>query len=229
VIRFLCPHCSRRYELPEALARLPLVCKGCGQPLAVPEKSTEPEPQPEAHPEPPKPAPMAAPKPNPPPTPRPAPAPVPAPAPEAKPVVVAIENRLPPPEKPSANGPLAPHPNGDGLFEKPDVLAALDAAVPAPPSPQPVTPTQTGGPKLLGVAVDAVVALILIAVGVFCGELLARQSTRDVLKDASSAATFPPVDLLMWLAPSVLFLLIQVLLISRGKSLGSRLARRGAE
>jgi hypothetical protein len=79
------------------------------------------------------------------------------------------------------------------------------------------------------VVADAVVALILIAVGVFCGELLARQSTRDVLKDASSAATFPPVDLLMWLAPSVLFLLIQVLLISRGKSLGSRLARRGAE
>lgn len=228
MIRFLCPHCSRRYELPEALARLPLVCKGCGQPLAVPEKSTEPEPQPEARPEPPKPAPVAVPKPEPPPTPRPAPAPVPphAPVPEAKPVVVTLESRLPPPDKPSANGPPSTHPTSNGLFEKPDVLAALDIAVPPPPSPQPVTPVRSGGRKVLGVAVDAVMALILIAVGVFCGELLARQSTSEILKDASSAAKFPPVDLLMWLAPSVLFLLIEALLISRGKSLGSRLARR---
>jgi len=149
--------------------------------------------------------------------------------PETKPVVVAVENRLPPPEKPSANGPPAPHVNGDGLFEKPDVLAALDANLPSPPAPPPAAPPPAGGKKVLGIVTDVVVALILIAVGVFCGELLARQSTSEVLKDAGSAAKFPPVDLLMWLAPSVLFLLIYSLLISRGKSVGGRLRNRAED
>src|SRR4029450_944067 len=94
VIRFNCPHCDRRYELPEALARLALVCKGCGQPLAVPEASTAPELPPVLEPAPAKPVPPTTPPPAPPPLP--------------KPALVAVatgESRLPPPDKAFTNGP----------------------------------------------------------------------------------------------------------------------------
>jgi hypothetical protein len=74
--------------------------------------------------------------------------------------------------------------------------------------------------------VDGALALVLIAVGVFCGEMLARQSTGEVLKDAASAPKFPPVELMMWLAPTLLLLLVYALLITRGKSLGSLVGRR---
>lgn len=47
VIRFHCPNCDRPYVLPDALAHLPLVCKGCGQRLIVPDPSADPEPEPE--------------------------------------------------------------------------------------------------------------------------------------------------------------------------------------
>src|SRR5581483_10467077 len=46
VIRFSCPQCGRAYVLADALAHLPLVCKGCGQRLAVPDPQPEPEPPP---------------------------------------------------------------------------------------------------------------------------------------------------------------------------------------
>jgi hypothetical protein len=231
VIRFLCPNCSRRYELPEALARLPLVCKGCGQPLAVPETSTEPE----AKPEPPKPAPpptppkpepprvVAAPpppsKPEPPNVVVPPPSPPPVPAPEPV-TVAAVESRLPPADLPHTNG--QPYPKNGPLFEQPEVLESLEIAPPAPP----VAAERPASRKVLAAAVDGIVAIVLVAIGVFCGELLARQSTSEVLHDAGSAAKFPPIDLLMWLAPPVLFLLIDALLISRGKSVGGWLARR---
>jgi hypothetical protein len=42
VIRFNCPHCERHYELPDALAKLPLVCKQCGQRITPPEPTPEP-------------------------------------------------------------------------------------------------------------------------------------------------------------------------------------------
>ena len=248
MIRFNCPHCSRRYEVPDALARLPLTCKGCGKPLPVPETSTEPEPQPElAKPTPRIESPKVASPPQPiaPPAPRPAPAAIPKPA----PVAVATESRLPPPDKPSANGPPngqlksnPPDDEADFLFEKPDVLAELDTGaderplVVKPESPAPARPTPVAKPsepprphdrKVLGVIVDIGVELVLLAVGVVCGELFAQQSTREVLSDAGSAAKFPPVALLLWMSPPVVFLLIYALLISRGKSLGSWLRRRG--
>jgi hypothetical protein len=247
VIRFNCPHCSRRYEVPEALARLALTCKGCGKPLTVPETSPEPEPQPEpAKPalreEPPKvvvpPLPIA------PPAPRPSLAPLPKPA----PVAVATENRLPPPDKLSTNGPPngqtknnTPDDESDFLFEKPDVLAEFEGPDERPPvampglmstpAAAPVAPTSAPRPprdrKALGVAVDVAAELALLVIGVFGGELMAQQSTREVLSDAGSAAKFPPVALLMWMAPPLLFLLIYALLISRGKSLGAWLRGRG--
>jgi hypothetical protein len=219
VIRFSCPHCDRRYELPDALARLALVCKGCGQPMPVPETSTVPEPAP--------------PPPPPPRVPMPVPVPEPAKAespPEPSPAksVVAVstnESRLPPPHKPTTNGPLADYPIADELFESPDPLAALGKARPTPPPIPPAVPRER---KLLGTVVDIAAALVLVVVGVFCGELLARQSTGEVLKEAASAAKFPPVELMMWLAPTLLLLLVYALLISRGKSIG-RIVRRRME
>jgi hypothetical protein len=70
--------------------------------------------------------------------------------------------------------------------------------------------------------VDVVVVLVLLAGGAFLGEMLAGKPTREVWQDAGSSVTFPPIDLLMWLAPPVLLALVYALLISRGKSLGSR-------
>ena len=148
------------------------------------------------------------------------------PLPPAKPAVVSVataESRLPPPDKPFTNGPPSAYPMADELFETPDALAALDDPVPAPP---PTPPAQPRERKLLGAVVDVLVALVLVVVGVFCGELLARQSTAEVLKDAASAAKFPPVDLLMWLTPTLLLLLVYALFISRGKSAGGFLRRR---
>jgi hypothetical protein len=228
--------------VPDALARLALMCKGCGQSLSVPERSTEPELKAEpakSEPvaEPPKPVRAAVA----PPIPRPAPAAVPKPV----PVAIAVpESRLPPIEKPS-NGPprgevkpVSPDDEADFLFEKPDLLAEFDAAsderraeisrrpesqaIVAPPSPP-----RRRDRKVLGIVVDVAVALVVIVVGTICGELLAQQSTREVLTDAGSAAKFPPVGLLMWLAPTVLFLLVFALLANRGKTLGAWLRRRG--
>ena len=233
VIRFSCPHCSRRFEVAPAMTRLPLLCKGCGQALVVPESSTEPEPQPE----PPKPLPAEHKQ-------EPVkPAGVSRPAASAvsispAPVVAAIKSRLPPPEKISKNGPPAaygkvvrPANEDDLLFEKADALAELDEdprdrePIARPPTTETELPSR-GNRKLLGLLVDATVILVLLVAGTICGELLARQSTREVLTDAGSAAKFPPVELLMWLAPTLVFLLIHALLISRGKSVGNWLRRR---
>ena len=214
MIRFNCPNCSRSYELPDAMARLSLVCKGCGQPLAVPEPTPEPKPEPRK-PDPPKP------KPEPPKSvvsPRPADPPrIPLPAPT--------------PAKAAAPVPLKPA-DDDLLFEKPDLLSELEpeasAARPvAKPKPAPAPP-QAGGSKLVAVVVDVGIGLILLVVGVLLGELLAKKSTRDVLSEAGSAAKFPPIDLLLWMAPLVMFGLIFALLAGRGKTLGGWLRRRSA-
>jgi hypothetical protein len=227
VIRFNCPHCGRLYELPEALARLALVCKGCGQPLPVPEKSTAAESPPPALPTLPPLPPLPALPPLPPVSARapskPSAASLDAPKTPPLVVVAAGENRLPPPDKLITNGPPAAYPMAEELFETPDALAVLEDAWPTPPPARPVEPSER---KSLGAVVDVVVALVLVAVGVFCGEVLARQSTGDVLKDAASAAKFPPVDLLMWLSPILLLLLVYALLVSRGKSVGSFIRRR---
>jgi hypothetical protein len=81
------------------------------------------------------------------------------------------------------------------------------------------------GGKLVPVVVDAVVVLLLLALGAFLGEFLAGKPTGEVWRDAGSAVKFPPVELLMWLAMPVVFLMTYGLLISRGQSLGGRLRR----
>jgi hypothetical protein len=46
VIRFPCANCGRKYVLPDALAGLPHICKGCGQRLTVPAAGEGDEPEP---------------------------------------------------------------------------------------------------------------------------------------------------------------------------------------
>lgn len=212
LIRFNCPHCSRLFELPPALARLPLVCKGCGQPVTVPERSTAPEPEP----------PRVEP-------------PRLEPAPPALPDVAPSEAPAPGLADP------APADTRNDLFEQPGLMAELDSlgtdTGPAelPPPARKVAPgpvANAAGPasdrKVLGLLVDVAVALLLLVSGVICGELLAQQSTREVLTDAGSAAKFPPVELLLWMSPALVFLLVYALLSARERSVGSWLRRRAA-
>ena len=51
MIRFSCQHCDHPYLLPDALAHVPLLCKGCGQRLAVPAPGTDNPPPPADEPE----------------------------------------------------------------------------------------------------------------------------------------------------------------------------------
>lgn len=41
MIRLSCPHCHRKFALPDALARVPLLCKGCGHRLVPAEVGVE--------------------------------------------------------------------------------------------------------------------------------------------------------------------------------------------
>jgi hypothetical protein len=199
VIRFNCSSCGRFCEVPVALARLPLLCKGCGQPLVVPEASTV-EPEPPPLPRPPRTAERpAVPKPT-----KPVPAP-PPPEPEAEPKLAEA-----PPPKP------APKP-------KPPVRR----------KPVPVTETAPDEEKPrrprvnpLPVVADVCVALMLLLFGAYLGELLARKPTAQVWRDAGSAVTFPPEDLILWLGPPSVLVLVYALLASKGASVGGWLKRR---
>ena len=209
VIRFNCPNCGREYEVPAALALLPLLCKKCGERIPVPAAPTAPEPR--AAPPPPRPAITPAPPPAPPKAPPPPPAATAPPVPAPKPAEAAEE-------------PLFVTTNLEALTAPP--LRPPKPAHPRPAPPAPEAPPRKPG-KLLGVVVDVVAVLVLLAAGSLLGEMLAGKATREVWNDAGSSVTFPPTDLLMWLAPPVLLALVYALLISRGKSLGARLRVRG--
>lgn len=80
--------------------------------------------------------------------------------------------------------------------------------------------------KPLAIFVDAMLVLFFLLIGGMLGEILAKKSTGEVLSDASTAAKFPPLELLLWLAPPAMLILIYSLLISRRKSLGAWLQRK---
>jgi hypothetical protein len=80
--------------------------------------------------------------------------------------------------------------------------------------------------KPLPIVVDAMIGLLLLLVGGFIGEVLAEKSTGEVWREAGSAPKFPPMDLLLWLAPPIMLLLIYYLLVTRRKSLGAWLQKR---
>lgn len=113
MIRFNCPNCGRHYELPDALANLPLVCKQCGQRITPPTPSPEPPPPPRA-------AVPVAPLAPPPPPPKPVEAPKPTPAPVAAPA---------PPQAPPA--PVEPD-EGDVLVAQPNASPDIDFNIGGP-------------------------------------------------------------------------------------------------
>jgi hypothetical protein len=93
-----------------------------------------------------------------------------------------------------------------------------------PPAPTPPSSPRDRA-KLLAIVIDGLVMLLLVAAGALLGELLAGKSTREVWEAAGSSVKFPSLELLLWLAPPVLLLLVYTLFISRGQSLGARLRR----
>jgi hypothetical protein len=243
VIRFNCPNCGRLCEVFPALAHMSLLCKGCGQAIVVPEASTA------------APAPPSPPPPKAPPLPKaPPPPPVPAkttslPATAHKPTDAGEEDDLPfliPETEVSPDidfdmrGPTAASESDAHRARMSGVIGAgspraLPVPPPAPPTkrkpPEPPAPSPPAAPKasalqkLLPIVVDIAAGLILLVIGAFLGSVLAGKSTRDVWNEAGSSVTLPSMELLMWLAPPVVFALIYGLLISRGKSLGARLRR----
>lgn len=195
MIRFRCPHCDRAYLLPDALARLPLLCRGCGARLDVPDPGPDPAPDPlpdlqlESPPDPPQP---------------PTPAP-PAEEPFFTPAVKsAIDLRM------DAAPEMRPEPKP----KTPD---------PPPGAAQPATPASPADRKALGVAADVAMCVPLAAGGAFLGELATQKSTAEVFDGA--AKQMPPVDLLVWAGCVVFPVLVYALLAGRGKSLGAWLRR----
>lgn len=203
MIRFNCPGCGRHYELPDLMAHLPLLCKGCGQPLAVPEPSPEPEP------------PLFA-KPAPAPTKPASPQQVREPSSNDDDVLVTKPDSTPDIDF-NVSGPTVASLSDPQQPPKPEAAANPPAALAA-----------SSGSKRIPAIVDVAVGLILLVAGVFLGEVLAQKSTREVLTEAGSAPKFPPLELLQWLGPPLFFGLIYALLISRGRSVGGWLKRRQA-
>jgi hypothetical protein len=167
------------------MRKLPLLCKGCGQHLDVPEPTPDPEPS-------------------------------------------ETPETLPSPLKPSVHPIVPPSESND----KPSTAmvgenAPVLGSKPASPVYDPAETPETTRTKPLSIVVDTIVGLVLLVLGGLLGEVLARKSTGDVWRDAGTAPKFPPIDLLMWLVPPLMLGLIYGLLISRRKSLGGWLQRRG--
>jgi hypothetical protein len=99
---------------------------------------------------------------------------------------------------------------------------------PVPAQPQVPATHDKPEPTLVPFLADLVVFVALVVVGIMLGEFLAKKPTGQVLSEAGSAVKFPPVDLIMWAGPPVMFALLYILLGSREKSVGAWLRRRKA-
>ena len=275
MIRFNCPHCDRPYEVPDALARLPLVCKQCGQRITPPAPTPNAPPPPAAV-QPPKPAaPVAPPPPAPKPAPTAAPATAPKPAvPVAKPAATAAPQPAAAPAVPvakPASAPVAPAataksvpapkpappPDGNGApVVEPDPARSVERNgehAPAPeaeaepktddsvdkinldllpkpvPTPPPEEPPEAKlEPTMMPFLADLGVFVVLVLVGLLLGEQLVGKPTGQVLSEAGSATKFPPLDLLLWGGPALVFGLVYLLLNSRELTVGAWLRRRNA-
>jgi hypothetical protein len=80
--------------------------------------------------------------------------------------------------------------------------------------------------RVLGLAADIAVGLVLAGGGALLGEFATGRGTGTILRDAGSAPKFPPVDLLLWLGCVATPLLAYVLFANRGKSVGRWLSNR---
>jgi len=271
VIRFNCPNCGRPYELAEALAKLPLVCRQCGQRFIPADVPTASPPASSAEPLvlPPLPPlaispPVLAASPPPktetavPPPPL-TPTKPPDEPPEDEDILVSKPDSSPDIDF-NIGGPTAAslsevararpaglsdanRPRPEGL-EKPsaapddlgdinlDLLPKARSVPPPPPPAQPLaphaeleTPSAKNDASLLPFIADLVAFLLLVVVGLLLGELIVRKPTGEVLAEVAHP-TFPPVNLLLWAAPAVMFALIYILLGRRERTLGGWLRRR---
>ena len=196
MIRFPCANCGRNYVLPDALAGLPLLCKGCGQRLAVPGPGEGDEPE-SIDEEPGEGG--------------------------GEEGAVGSEPKEPPiflsdalkgeldlkPEYPAELSPRLPS-------QKP----------PPPPSPSPPPADASPGQRALWLAADVAAGLVLAGLGMLLGEFVTRKSTAAILREAGSAPKFPPTDLLLWVGCVAMPVMAYVLFANRGKSLGGWLRRR---
>ena len=152
----------------------------------------------------------------------------------AKPAGLSDANRPRPADTGAAEG-GAPSAK-DGRAPGDDIN--LDLLPPEPPAPpkrrapkrtEPEEPPEKQPePTLLPFIADLIAFVVLVVVGMLLGEFLARKPTGQVLSEAGSAPKFPPIDLLLWAAPPVMFALIYLLLSGRQRSLGAWLRRRTA-
>lgn len=204
MIRFSCPHCGRQYLLADALAHLPLICKGCGQRLTVP----DPEPEP--------------------------PAPLPPPKAPSVPQPVLREGgapaepqAAPPPEPhPPEQGVPAPK-NADEPLISPEALAHLDEPAKLFPPGAETGSTSARNRNVLARVADAAVVLVLLVAGALLGEMVARKPTGEILSGAGSSPKFPPTDLMVWLGCVAFFGLVYAWLGTRGWTVGGWLRRQG--
>jgi hypothetical protein len=203
VIRFTCSNCGRAYHVPEALARLSLLCKGCAQRLVVPEASTDPEP-----PE------------------------MPFEHSLDPPGMVGTVDLFPDTDmvrKPAGPREIPDPQDSVDLFPKPDLEPASAGVPPLKRQPVPAlaAPVRVDRGRALELVVDVMVGLLLAGLGMLLGVLATGKGTVEVLREAGSAPKFPTVNLLLWLGCVASPVLGYVLFVKRGKSVGAWLRRRG--
>ena len=232
VIRFSCMKCRREYQLSNALSHLPLLCKGCGDRIVVPDPSESlPEPPPAPPPPvtpPPKPAPPAAPPPKPV-FERSLPVP-PPPLDDDKP-----EFQIAPLEEDSeVNLFLSPEMRkklflpieGSGPAPLPNRIPPLAPTPVMPPAPPPPVEAEEEITPSKWKPIDAAGVLVMVILGNLFGGAAAGKSPFEILNDAPASPKFPPTDLVIWLGSVAAFVLLYVWMVGRGWSLGARLKRR---
>lgn len=200
MIRFFCTKCGREYVLADAFAHLPLLCKGCGDRMVVPDpKDSLPEPPPPPS-KPPFDQSLAAPPPT-------------LPEPERTPEETGsseVKLFLSAEMQKKLNLAMPPAPNAD------------EPAFPSPVEAEAPRPDRTR----LAWMVDGFAFVVLLAAGAFLGETVARKSTIQIFSDAPASAKFPPTELLLWIGCVAACGLLYVWLGTRGWTLGARIRRR---
>ena len=108
------------------------------------------------------------------------------------------------------------------------------APAPSPPwRPQSTAPAserdeEKSEATILPFIADLVVFALLVVVGMLLGEVIVRKSTGDVLAELANP-TFPPVDLVVWAVPTVVFAFIYILLGRRDRTVGAWIRNRALE
>ncbi|MFO0803698.1 MAG: hypothetical protein U0791_11350 [Gemmataceae bacterium] len=199
MIRFHCPKCGRECLLSSALIGVPLLCKGCGDRLAVPEVS-------EPLDEPPRPA-----------------------FDRSLPEEGRHDILVTPTVEDSTVNLFVSTEMRKKLFMPIEGSGQPMPPAPPPEAERlPVAPASatSSSRTVLARLADAAVVVLLLALGAAVGSLAAGKPTSDILGDAPASPRFPPTDLLIWVASVAVCGLLYVWLFSRGWNLGARITRR---